>query len=92
MVLEAVFNMKDATPQAMNEVACQLIESEKKYLPAPRIGCIPDINIGKIRRTWVTRPPLKRVSVTHLKLFQIDVNAAINRLILFSNKYSFDPL
>merc|ERR1712194_186111 len=60
MALDAVFRMKGATPKDMNEVAAHLIESEKKYLPAPRIGCTPDINIGKIQDQWIARPPLKR--------------------------------
>jgi len=60
MALDGVFRMKGATPKDMNEVACNLINNEKKHLPAPRIGCEPDINAAKIARTWITRPPIKR--------------------------------
>eukprot|EP00392_Amoebophrya_sp_AT5.2_P018738 g19355.t1 len=75
MALDGVFRMKGATPNAMNEVAANVIESEKKYLPAPRIGAVPAINPGKLKKTWVEKPPNVRHEDAVLKQLTYGCNS-----------------
>ncbi|CAD7961040.1 unnamed protein product [Amoebophrya sp. A120] len=75
MALDGVFRMKGATPNAMNEVAANVINSEKQYLPAPRIGCVPDINAAKLKKTWVEKPPNVRHEDAVLKQLTYGCNS-----------------
>ncbi|CAD7968572.1 unnamed protein product [Amoebophrya sp. A25] len=75
MALDGVFRMKGATPNAMNEMATNVINNEKQYLPAPRIGCVPAINAAKLKKTWVERPPNVRHDDAVLKQLTYGCNS-----------------